>query len=213
MTHRQLWKSLACACGLTLLTACGTTAPTRFYTLEPDSDISLARSSSANVEDLANLTIAVGPFRFAEYLDRPNIVSRRGRTELDFADFDRWAAPLPANFQRTIAANLAAALQSKRILEYPTTLPFSSGYQVTGRVTRFDTEAEGRAVLTVQWGIRGADGEVLRPAARARYENDGSGRDYAARVRAQSATVAAFSRDIVNTILDLQGKSATSDRP
>lgn len=157
--------------------------------------------------------IMVGPFRFAEYLERSQIVSRPGGAQLDIAEFDRWASALPALFQQTVAANLAMALQSERILEYPTTMPLTGSYQVTGRVSRFDTDDAGRAVLEVQWGIHDGGGNMHRPAARASYTGNASGTSYTARVNAQSDAVAAFSRDIANAMLALQQSDATPSSP
>ena len=161
----------------------------------------------------ANTAIAVGPFRFAEYLERSQIVSRTTGTQLDIAEFDRWASPLPALFQRTITANLAAALGSERVLEYPTTMPLTTGYQVSGRVSRFDTDNAGRAVLVVQWGIRDGNGNIRRPAGRSSYSSSASGPGYEPRVIAQSNAVAEFSRDIANAIIELQDAGATPSSP
>ena len=207
MKYRQYFAALASVLVMTLLGACGTSAPTRFYTLQTTENISVAPGSSAR------LTIAVGPFRFAEYLDRTQIVSRRDDSQLEIAEFDRWASPLPATFQRTIAANLATALDSDRVLEYPTSMPLVSGYRVSGRVSRFDTDSAGRAVLEVQWGIRDSDGNQLRDPARSRYTSSSSGTSYDARINAQSQALADFSQDIAGAIIELQDDEANPASP
>lgn len=200
MKYRPNWNLLTSVSALLLLTACGTTSPSRFYTLEPADSI-VRPSAAASTDQIA---VLVGPFRFADYLDRPHIVSRQGEAELEIAEFDRWAAPLPAVFQRTVAANLTKGLGSQRVLEFPTNLTSRGAYQVNGRVTRFDTDAGGRAVLTVQWGIQSSDGAPVKPFTRSHYEHETNGSSYRARVGAQSATVAEFSRDIASAIIDLQ---------
>jgi len=197
MTGLHSRLSAIAACSL-LLAGCGSSAPVRYYTLDTGDT---ANASAAVSTDFA---VVIGPFRFAECLQRAHIVSRADETQLVIAEFDRWASPLPDMFQRTLTDRISADLESARVVEFPTTLQAGTGYQVSGRVSRFDTDAAGRATLIVQWGIRDNGGEVLREPARSTYRSNAAGENYAARVRAQSDTLAGFSRDIAAAIRALQ---------
>ena len=68
---------------------------------------------------------------------------------------------------------------------------------VTGRVLRLDVNADGLAVLEVQWGVLDGAGAMVLPGRVSRYEARSGGRDAGSLVAAMNATVTAFSTDVV----------------
>jgi len=171
--------------------ACATSPPARFYRLAPEAAVSAAPSTRA---------VIVGPFQLAEYLDRPQIVTRNGDDSMTVADFERWAEPLDANFQGVVAANVSRLLGSDRVLEFPAQSIMKPERRVVGRVSQLDVDAGGHAVLEVQWGVLGEDGKPAQPARRSRYEATAEGASYAAKVAALSAAVAKFSADVAAVV-------------
>ncbi len=73
-----------CACVLALV-GCGTTPPSRFYSLEPLPEA--VRSAG----DTGGLSVNVGPVMIPEGLDRPQMITRLGPNELSIHDYDRWS--------------------------------------------------------------------------------------------------------------------------
>jgi hypothetical protein len=144
--------------------------------------------------------LVVGPFRFAEYLDRPQLVTLSGANAVVIDDYARWAEPLDANFQAVLAADLAARLGSDRVLEFPGQALAQTAPRATGRVLRFDVDAAGTAVLEVQWGLLAPDGTPRLPGRVSRHTATAAGSDPAARVAALNATVTAFSAELAAAV-------------
>lgn len=174
-----------------MIFGCASSPPTRFYRLTPEAVPASASSARA---------VIVGPFQLADYLDRPQIVTREGSGVVTVADFDRWAEPLDANFQNVVAANVGRLLGSDQVLEFPAQTIMKAERRVMGRVSQLDVDAAGRAVLEVQWGVLNGDGGVSAPARRSHYEMPASGKTYSAKVAALNSAVARFSEDVAAAV-------------
>ena len=182
-------KPASLAAIVLLAASCTSSPPVRYYGLTP-----LAAGSGAARDDRI---VVVGPFRLADYLDRPHIVTRDAGNGITIAEFDRWAEPLDAAFQRTVTANLTELLGSTRVLEFPSQGIATPELRLSGRIARFDVDAAGLAVLEVQWGTVDAAGAPVSAGRRSRYQSQATGADYAARVAALNDTVLQFSQDVV----------------
>ena len=182
---------LLAAAMLAVMAGCATSPPPRFYRLTAEAAQAAATSSRA---------VIVGPFQFADYLDRPQIVTRSGANAVTVADFERWAEPLDANFQGVVADNVSRLLGSDRVLEFPAQAIMKPERRVTGRVSQLDVDASGLAVLQVQWGVLEGDGASAQPARRSRYEATAADKTYDAKVAALNAAVAKFSEDVAAAV-------------
>lgn len=131
----------------------GTTPPSRFY---------LLNALEAPPVEPDGPGLGVGPVRLAEYLDRPQIVTRRSANALDLAEYDRWAEPLAASVTRVVVANLGAALRTDRVQEHPFRDARSVDVQVELDVQRFDGPTAGPVELVVHWRVRRGQAVVQR---------------------------------------------------
>lgn len=186
-------RSLTLMLCLSLIAACGTSPPVRFYALD-------AMTASFEARDGATI-VGIGPLSFPDYLKRPQIVTRTTTSELNVADFDRWAEPLDAAFRRTLTANVDALLSNALVIEFP----FGGGriepdYRVSAQVVRFDVGADGVAVLDVRWGISTGEGERVSAPRRAQYAVEANGSDYDSIVSALRQVLEAFSRDVASAL-------------
>lgn len=188
---RAIALAVALASSLALLPGCASTPAPRFYRLEP---------VAVPGDQVSARTVVIGPFTVADYLDRPQIVSRGAGGAVVLADFERWAEPLDSGFQSAVATNVTRLLGSDRVLEFPAQAILRPERRVTGRVSRLDVDDAGAAVLEVQWGVIGADGAVADAGRRSRYEAQAAGGGYPARVAALSSVVAAFSADVAAAV-------------
>jgi hypothetical protein len=170
--------------------ACASSPEPRYFRLTALAEPTKTSSS------LGDRAVIIGPFQLAEYLDRPQIVMLDGANAVTVADYQRWAEPLDANFQSVVAANVGRLLVSDRVLEFPAQTIVKAERRVTGRISRLDVDAEGLAVLEVQWGVLDAAGAVAQPGRLSRHESRAAGGSYAARVAAMNATVTAFSEEV-----------------
>jgi len=97
--------------------------------------------------------VTVAPVEIPDYLDRPQIVTRDGRNELQLAEFDRWAGSLRENITTVLAENLSLLLGSDRIFVYPRVRAEKTDYLLALRVLRLDCVPGDKALLKVQWTI------------------------------------------------------------
>ncbi len=197
---RTLLLPLGClAIGCLAMVACRSSPPVRYYLLSVDHN---PPPAAVQATDLA---VVVGPIGLPDYLDRPQMVSREGATELALSELHRWAEPLERHFTSVLAENVAVYLGSDRVDVFPESST-ASGTQrrVKGTVTRFDADADGRAELIIRWHVTDHEGLVVAPVRLSRYAQEATGVGHAAKVDALAATVAAFSRDIVATLRDGQ---------
>jgi len=168
--------------------------PSHFYTLNVSDQTAAA--------DPSQITVGVGPFNFPEYLDRPQIVTRRGVNGIVLAEFDRWAEPLENLFERALVSNLDGQIAGHTVMIYP----FGSRlievpFRVIGRVLRFDVDDTGRAVLEVKWVLTTSQDQQIGAAVSSRHTAvaDLSG-GYPAIVDAMSRLVTDFGDEVAEIL-------------
>lgn len=179
-----------------LLSACGTTVPTKYYLLTP------ASGSTAGVT-WKQLLISVGPVSLPPYLDRSQIVTRRSDAELDLADSHRWAEPLQQNFSRVLAEDLYRLMGTGEVFVWPAREPAAIDYRVAVDVERFDCNDQGEAILIASWSIYGSKKPGLLATQHSKYKVAVVGAPeagYPEQIAALSRTISLFSKDILKTI-------------
>lgn len=95
-------------------------------------------------------TVGVGPVRVAPFLMRPQIVTHAGSGDLVVADTQRWSEPLEQGIQRVLLQNLAT-LTHADTRNFPWTQSTIPNYAIRIDVVDLDRNAEGNAVLEVNW--------------------------------------------------------------
>ena len=173
-----------------LLGACGSSPPVRYYDLE-------ALETGYAPDKVGSTSVGVGPLRTPDYLSRPRMVTRAADATIVVNDFDRWVEPLDDAIHRVLATNLDAQLDDAVVVAFPYTHISDLDYRVVGRVDRFDADADGLAVLEIQWGVIGPNDEILVQPRRARYEARSSHEPkFAAIAYAMSDVVQQLSHDV-----------------
>ena len=185
------------AVSLMAMVGCASTEPARFYLLHaiPDAEAEKTVATSEN-----DITVGIGPVEFPRYLDRPQIVTRISKTELQLDEFGQWAEPLTHNFSRILTENLSLLLSTERIFSYPWAGSTQVDYQVTVEVTRFDGTPGDSVTLNARWAIlNGGEKDVL-VKKKSSYRQPASGKSYEALVSAKSQALADLSREIATAI-------------
>lgn len=182
-----------------LLAGCASSPPTRFYVLSALPQPAQALGYAAGQE----IAVGVGPIELPDYLDRAQLVTRSGQNELNLAEFDRWGESLKDNATQVLAENLALLLPSKKIAIYPWKRSTTIQYQVAAKITRFDHTQGGETALDVRWSIAAADGAELF-SRQSHYAEGLAGDDAAATIAAMNRVLAQFSREVANTLAELQ---------
>jgi uncharacterized lipoprotein YmbA len=149
--------------------------------------------SPGNKDDPA---IGIGPVQFPKYLDRPQIVTRSSRNQIDIGDFDQWAEPLKNNFTNVIAENLSILIPRERIVVFPWSRSTPIGHQVLIDVTRFEGELGGDSLLTARWRILGKDRKRVLSRRTSNFSETSNGSGFKGTVSALNRTLEELSREI-----------------
>jgi len=195
------WKTPAILLVMTL-GGCGSSPPVSYYDLE-------ALENDYVAVGEAYMTVGVGPLRTPDYLSRSQIITRRSDATVVVDDFHRWVEPVDDAIYRIVSENLDSLIDDVVVVAFPYTHIADLDYQLIGRVSRFDADQDGTAVLQVQWGIISSRDEFLVQLKRARYEvKAAKAGDYPALARAMSEVLQQFSRDVAKS---LQGVMPRAD--
>ncbi len=176
---------------------CGSSPPVHYYDLE-------ALETGYVAERHGSLSVGVGPLRTPDHLDRSQIVTRGSDSRVIVDDFHRWIEPLGNRIHHVVSENLDSLLNDAVVVAFPYTHIADLDYQLVGRISRFDADPDGTAVLEVQWGVIASRDEfVIRPK-RARYQVLAAQRgDYQALTRAMSEVLQQFSRDVAESLQEV----------
>ncbi len=169
---------------------CGTTAPSRFYTL----DVTAVSDGTAPVGD----AIMVGPVSVPASVDRPEFVLQTAPNRVDVDEFNRWAAPLNDAVAQVVAGDLVKLLGTPNVAAAPMA-NFDPAYRVTIDVQRFESVPGQSALVEAVWTVhRTAGGETRSGRTIASEPVQGSGFD--ALAAAHSRALAKMSVDIAAAI-------------
>jgi hypothetical protein len=140
--------------------------------------------------------VVLGPIRLAAYLDRAQMVTRTGGSELSVEEFHRWGEPLKEAVYRVVQENLSAMLGTAAVYSYPEQPRTGEALQVVVDVTRFDTDDTGRTTLVAFWRVKDPASPGTEAPRKSALTATAAAGDWGERVRAQSRLLAEFSREI-----------------
>lgn len=167
---------------LTLLTACGRSAPTSYYLLENS-------PKAVQADALPAKSLRVGQVNVPEYLDRNGIVSRvNGKSRLIIAEFHAWAEPLSHGVRRVIQETLTPPLLAGGVNVLPSGDEESGDFTLLVEVQRLDGNFNDKAVLEARWSLRNRDDAILGRGIYA-AEEAVRGKSYDVLVNAESSLV------------------------
>src|SRR5512132_2338555 len=128
------------------IAGCAGSPPTHLYTLSaaPAADTRPPQSPAV---------VAVGPVISPDYIDRPQIVTRKGAYQLELATYDQWGAPLYDMLPRVLVEDVGLRLPSDRVVAFPQIGDASFDYRIAVDVSRFDVDATGEATLAARWQL------------------------------------------------------------
>jgi uncharacterized lipoprotein YmbA len=200
----------ACAlCGFALVLAiagCGTTGPSRFYTLSsvaPDSPAIDPTSRGASDQRVPSLL--VGTIDMPQTLDRPQFVRRSGANTVELAELDRWSEPLDGMIRRSLADDLEARLPRMRILTAVLpAVPIDDTLML--EIDRFEADSSGTVKLDAQWFVLTEGVAAPRLSRRSTIEEQAGAPDTAAVVVAMSRALAKLSDEIAAALATLPSR-------
>ena len=191
---------LVCIGFVLFSSSCASTPSSSFYTLQA---VPSSTQPVWSTPGLRPLAIGVGPVTVADYLNRPQIITRTGPNELALAEFERWAGPLPDNLKRVLAENLATLLNTDRIAVYPWESTAQVEYQVKLDVQQFDGTLGGTAQLVAWWTVYSKDDDQLLLSKKSSLNATAAGSTYQSLVVAENQLLTDLSREIANAVKTL----------
>ena len=200
-------KLLALTIGLALVTACGSSPPTRYYQLEE-------RISQTDSSPSSMLSVRLGPLYIARYLQQPNIVTRQDDYQVEVAEFDRWVEPLEQSIGRILTTNLSDTLSSNWVHEFGVGNDAIErfDYQVLVTITRFDADANDTATLTAQWNLVTPQPSVTVLAKRTVLTQPVASSSYSSQAAALSDLISELAKEIADNILAQQEAAASQQQ-
>lgn len=147
-------RLLAAASTLPILAACTTSPPTRLHLLavEPEGPLEGVRRTPP-------IGLGVGPLEVVDYLERPEIVTRRGRTSLALAELDRWGERFEVMFARVLRESLARLLATDAVVELPSDREVQPELRLTLQLLRFEADETGEVGLEARWQLFARTGD------------------------------------------------------
>jgi uncharacterized lipoprotein YmbA len=138
-----------------VLVACATSAPTRYYTLNPIPPTVTAASRTGDSVWIARVIVP-------KTLDRTQLVRRVSANRLDVSENNRWAAPLDDMVRRVLSQDLATRLPENMVIQPDEPLSLGRLRRITVDLGTFESDLDGHIVLNVQWTVESSDNAEMQ---------------------------------------------------
>jgi len=184
------------------------TPPVSFYTLAPLQEASTPK----NPESSQNISIGIGPVSLPDFLNKPQIVTRKGVSKIQYSEFNRWGGYLDKAFLRVVSENLSVLLSTDQVKIFPWGGKTEPLYQVDFDVKQFDGNLGDNAELNVIWRISVTD-KNSNPVITKRsfIQETVSGSDHNALVAAYNRILNKLSQEIAKGILYISDRDNQSE--
>jgi uncharacterized lipoprotein YmbA len=140
---------VAVAIGIGTSMGCGSSPPSTFYALSPE---------SGAVHAAPVRTLKLRRPGIAGYLDRPEIVRRIVDHRLGLVDTDRWAAPLDEMLARVLAQDVEQRLQGSVVFTEDGAITADADLTIEIDLRRFDVGESGEVNLVAEIALEKGDG-------------------------------------------------------
>jgi uncharacterized lipoprotein YmbA len=154
---RSNYAALSYLLACSLMVACSSSPPQRYYTLQP-----VAVSTRTVVPGGApanQIAVRVQPVVIPPEIDRVELVSRGGPYRVHIADSDRWAAPLDDQIRRTLHDDLGALLPAPLVADPNEPATQEPRRLLSVAVIEFYADDECGATLRADWTLHGPGAE------------------------------------------------------
>jgi len=145
--------------------------------------------------------IGLGPITLPAYLDRPELVSRVGRNELQVSPNGRWAEPLDRGFGRALRHKLETLLGPNAVLAFPWEPAKTPPVVISVEVERFEPFG-GTAELWAKYTMRESSTGRISFAGEERLSEPLADASPEAAVASLSRAVAALGRKLVRLVVE-----------
>lgn len=143
---------------ISLLSGCFKTnpvTPTRFYVLNPTQyEKSLIREENQlNSKSHKMLSLEIVSLHLPQYLEKPQIVTRKGENRLEMAEYHQWGGNLRKNMIRVIAQNMSQLLGTPNVAMAPFRPRTNTDFRIEVEVMKFEPDNRGQVKFSAQWRL------------------------------------------------------------
>jgi uncharacterized lipoprotein YmbA len=173
-----------------LAAGCGTSNPSRFYTLDS--------TATPGPLPITRVAILVGPVTIPAAVAQPQFVVQVAPNRVEVDEFNRWASPLSDGIARALAGDLSAQLGAPEVATAPMA-NFDPSYRVTVDVQRFESIRGQAAIIDAVWTVRRiSDGQTR--SGRTFAQENVQGDSFDALAAAHSQAISKLSSEIAASI-------------
>jgi uncharacterized lipoprotein YmbA len=179
-----------------IISGCGRTPQTNFYTLTPTvTKITAPIAAKAPTFTIAAVTLP-------EIIDRPQLIMPDNGSKVHMLETHRWAEPLKSAIPRILSDNLARLIGPDRISFYPQYASGRADYRIFLDIQQFEA-LKGEVVVDAIWTIKPAE-KSTSVTGRSRQVVPLKGEAYETIVAAYSEALGSIAREIAATAASVQ---------
>lgn len=183
------WLALGVAM---LISACGSSPKTQFYTLDPV-------PPQAPMQAAASIPVQVAAVHIPPALDRQEIVRETAPHQLDVSDQNRWGGPLDNVIQRVLTQDLSQRLPPSGVVLPQEPAPPRHDAIVVD-ILQFDEDASGQVVFDGSWSLTASDSDKPLVNRHLRLSARAGSNSYGDQVAAMSQVLGELSDNIAGEV-------------
>jgi len=133
---------------LGLLLFAGCSSKSNFYQLHPN-----VKQHTNGHRTVKHKVVGIAEVEVAEYLNKPQMVTRLSQGRLDVHEEERWAGTFQKNIQYVLKDNLSRIPPKYTFIAYPCEEPLNDTYRIYLTIEKFDGDTAGTVVLRGRWSL------------------------------------------------------------
>jgi len=203
MREKKRWVAISLCFILisVILSGCGRSGASRFYTLSPVQPSGKTTVQSPS-DRMSPVSIGIMPVEIPDYLDRPEIVTRNTPNGLSFSEYDRWGGDLRNDIARVLGETLSAQLPDDKVSILMGRYSTRADYPIT---------AGDNIWLSAQWSMLAPSGQSMLLRRNTDLYEKMNGQGYPEMVAAMSRAVDRLGKEIAQTIKPVLAKCVKSN--
>jgi uncharacterized protein len=194
MKNKYAVKSFMLVALIISLAACSKTPAARFYTLSP-----LAEEVKGDTLGDSKVISGIAEVEVSPYLDRSEIITRSSATQIQLAQYDRWAEPLEDIVAMTVSENISRLQPAIQTITSP--WPEADvDYMLAIKIKRFDSDGTGNIRLDASWGIIDQKQRSMIAVHESSIRRSGASADYDSIAIKMSQALLELSKEIATVL-------------
>jgi uncharacterized lipoprotein YmbA len=177
----------------TMLAACHSSPPVRFFTLDPV-------PSSRQTTNMSDVSVQVGAVHVPLVLDRQQMVREEAPNSLTISNQNRWGAPLADMVRDVLTRDLIERLPKGTVVLPETAAPLGTGV-IAVDILHFGSDPSGTASFDGSWSLSRDDSNAPVSVRHVALSERTEQNDYAGDARAMSRLVGRLADEMAGVLV------------